>query len=96
VTGREADESQWGLEGRTKKSLGGADECPQCAFETSYVGGHCFKCGLYRPTGPRQSRAERAKDMVDWLKTNISHRVSLYLEADSNDDKADYRWGGAR
>ena len=73
------------------EQAGQADECPQCAFYPSYTGGHCFKCGLYRPSGPRAKDVRaNSKDMVDYFKTNVGHRLMKYWDEDHNKDLMDY------
>jgi restriction endonuclease Mrr len=55
-----------------KESL--ADECPKCGY-TSYQGGHCFRCGAYRPSKHTNTEDVEGLDAVDYMQRGYGTRV---------------------
>jgi len=48
-------------------------ECPKCG-EDSYMGGHCFHCGVLRPQS-KKNHPKTEQDSAEFMTKNMGYRL---------------------
>ena len=62
-----------------------ADECPKCGGR-SYQGGHCLRCGTYRPSKRRNTPDVDTLDTSEFMKRSFGTRLSDLPATESDFD----------